>query len=307
MSIVSHERSEFISTYLNLLFMYKQLFKPTHLQEICKQCDLTPSKKYGQNYLISDAPIKKMIEVADIKKTDTIIEIGPGFGVLTFALAEKAKRVIAFEIERKLQKYWDKNTSENLEVIWGDALNKLQDISSTLHEYKVVANLPYQITSNILRTLLELENKPESITVMVQKEVADRIIAKPRSTNSGKVGEMSVLAVSVQYYGEPKIVTKVAKGSFWPAPKVDSAVLHINIKTQEYHNREFDKKFFEVVRAGFANKRKQLWRNLSVGLNLEGEKIKSVLSEIVGNEKIRAEELSVDEWIKITQLLVTDY
>ena len=287
--------------------MDRNLLKPTHLQEICKQCGLTPSKKYGQNYLISDSPIKKMIEAADVVKTDTIIEVGPGFGVLTFALTEKAKKVIAFEIERKLQKYWDEVKPDNLEVIWGNALNKVQDVSDEIKNYKVVANLPYQITSNVLRTLLELENKPKSITVMVQKEVADRIVAKP--------GDMSMLAVSVQYYGEPKIVTKVAKGSFWPAPKVDSAVLHIRIKDKGLRNiqlldeiasngiggKEFDKLFFEVVKAGFANKRKQLWRNLSVGLKSDSEEIKDILKEVVGNEKIRAEELSVEQWVEITK------
>lgn len=276
--------------------MNKDLFRPTHLQELCKQYNLNPSKKYGQNYLITDSPVKKMIEAADLKKTDIVVEIGPGFGVLTFALAEKVEKVIAFEIEKKLEEYWEENSLENLEVIWGNALNHLADISSKLLEYKVVANLPYQITSNILRTLLELENKPKSITVMVQREVADRIIAKP--------GDMSMLAVSVQYYGEPKKIVKVSKGNFWPSPKVDSAVLHIDINSKQ-ESREFDEKFFEVVRAGFANKRKQLWRNLSVGLKLENEEIKSILKQILGNEKIRAEELCVEDWVKITNHLTT--
>lgn len=231
-----------------------------------------------------------MIDVADIKKTDTVVEIGLGFGVLTFALVEKVRRVIAFEIEKKLEKYWEENAPGNLEVIWGNALNKLQDISYKLHDYKVVANLPYQITSNVLRTLLELENKPESITVMVQKEVAERIIAKP--------GDMSMLAVSVQYYGEPKIVVKVSKGNFWPSPKVDSAVITIALKHKSA-TAQFDKRFFEIVKAGFANKRKQLWRNLAVGLKMPDQKIKDLLIEIVGNEKVRAEELSVREWIRV--------
>jgi 16S rRNA (adenine1518-N6/adenine1519-N6)-dimethyltransferase len=276
--------------------MYQNLLKPTHLQELCKQSGLTPSKKYGQNYLITESPIKKMIEAAGVEKEDTVVEIGPGFGVLTFALAEKVQKVIAFEIEKKLQSYWDKVSPDNLKVVWGNVLNHVEDESERLEDYKVVANLPYQITSNVLRALLELENKAESITVMVQKEVADRIVAKP--------GAMSILAVSVQYYGESKIVTKVAKGSFWPAPKVDSAVLHIVIKEGGTNNKEFDNKFFEVVRAGFANKRKQLWRNLSVGLKLEGQSMKDALKEVVGNEKVRAEELSIEQWVKITNCII---
>ncbi|HQF57026.1 MAG TPA: 16S rRNA (adenine(1518)-N(6)/adenine(1519)-N(6))-dimethyltransferase RsmA [Candidatus Magasanikbacteria bacterium] len=277
--------------------MYNDLFKPTHLQKLCQECSLNPSKKYGQNYLITEAPIKKMLEVAKIKKTDTILEIGPGFGVLTLALVKEAKKVIAFEIERKLENYWQEKIVNkklnNLEIIYGNALNKIQDISNKIQQYKVVANLPYQITSNILRKILELENKPESITIMVQKEVAERICAKP--------GEMSVLAISVQYFAEPIIITKVSRGSFWPSPKVDSAVLYIKIKNQK--NKKSEKSeidlFFRVMKAGFANKRKQLWRNLSEGLQLDKDKVKNILKNKVGNEMIRAEELSVAQWKKI--------
>jgi len=277
--------------------MYNDLFKPTHLQKLCQECSLNPSKEYGQNYLITEAPIKKMLEVAKIKKTDTILEIGPGFGVLTLALVKEAKKVIAFEIERKLENYWQEKIVNkklnNLEIIYGNALNKIQDISNKIQQYKVVANLPYQITSNILRKILELENKPESITIMVQKEVAERICAKP--------GEMSVLAISVQYFAEPIIITKVSRGSFWPSPKVDSAVLYIKIKNQK--NKKSEKSeidlFFRVMKAGFANKRKQLWRNLSEGLQLDKDKVKNILKNKVGNEMIRAEELSVAQWKKI--------
>ena len=276
--------------------MNEDLFRPTCLQELCKKYNLSPSKKYGQNYLITDSPIKKMIEAADLKKSDTVVEIGPGFGVLTFALTEKVNKVIAFEIEKKLEEYWQENSPENLEMIWGNVLNQFPTISFQLLEYKVVANLPYQITSNILRTLLELENKPESITVMVQREVADRIVAKP--------GDMSMLAVSVQYYGESKKIAKVSKGNFWPSPKVDSAVLHIDINSKQ-EDKEFDKKFFRVVKAGFANKRKQLWRNLAVGLKIEAEQIKHILNIVTGNEKVRAEELSVEQWKEITDILNT--
>lgn len=250
-----------------------------------------------------------MIEAAELKKTDTVIEIGPGFGVLTFALVEKVKLVTTFEIERKLEGYWEEKVEElkikrlkdcgEIKIIWGNFLTEFKKQSSNLpifqSSYKVVANLPYQITSNILRTLLEAENKPESITVMVQREVAERICAKP--------GNMSVLAVSVQYYGEPKIITKVSKGNFWPSPKVDSAVLYIRIKDQGSRNKRFDELFFKVVKAGFKNKRKQLWRNLSDGLKLDKEEIKQILISVVGNEKVRAEELSVNEWEKIVEYI----
>ncbi|MBU0596905.1 ribosomal RNA small subunit methyltransferase A, partial [Patescibacteria group bacterium] len=229
--------------------MDKDLFKPTKLKQLCEKYQLRPSKQYGQNFLISESVIEKIIKAGDLKKNDTVVEIGPGFGVLTFAMAPLVKRVIAFEIERRLDEYWQKNKSENVEIIWGDALKRLTAYGLRLKPgYKVVANLPYQITSQVLRVLLEQENKPESITVMVQKEVGERIVAKP--------GDMSLLALSVQYYGEPKIITKVSKGNFWPEPKVDSAVFTISKISRV--SKFTDEEFFRIARAGFANKRKQL-------------------------------------------------
>ncbi|PIR78130.1 MAG: ribosomal RNA small subunit methyltransferase A [Candidatus Magasanikbacteria bacterium CG10_big_fil_rev_8_21_14_0_10_36_16] len=266
----------------------QNLYKPSYLIELCKKYNLSPSKKYGQNYLMTKIYIDKMLEAGEINKEDLVVEVGLGFGVLTFALVEKAGKVVAFEIEQKLKDYWEENKSENLEIVWGDVMRKFNEVN--LKKYKLIANLPYQITSGILRMFLEMENKPEKIVVMVQKEVAERITAKK--------GDMSVLAISVQYYGQPRVVAKVTKGNFWPSPKVDSAVLLIdNIKSPQ--NDFSDEYFFTVVKAGFVQKRKQLWRNLSQGLNLDGEKIKSILQEICGNDKIRAEELGVEEWVKI--------
>ena len=276
----------------------QNVYKPSYLIELCKKYNLSPSKKYGQNYLMTKIYIDKMLEAGEINKDDLVVEVGPGFGVLTFALAEKAGKIVSFEIEQKLREYWEENALENLEIIWGDVVKQFSVSKFSApggpalgwKKYKVVANLPYQITSAILRMFLELENKPESMVIMVQKEVAQRITAKK--------GDMSVLAISVQYYGQPKVVAKVTKGNFWPSPKVDSAVLLINnIKSP---NNDFsDERFFEVVKAGFAQKRKQLRRNLSQGLKLDAEKVKEILVEVCGNEKIRAEELGVEEWIEI--------
>lgn len=288
-------------------------FTPTVLKELCKKYDLLPSKRYGQNYLIEEWPVKKMIEIAEINKKDTVIEIGPGFGVLTFALAEKVKKVVAFEIEKKLEDYWTEQTEtkklENLEIIFTNALYGLKSyVLSPMSSYKIIANLPYQITSDLLRTIFELKNKPESVTIMVQKEVAERICAKP--------GEMSLLAVAVQYYGEPQIANIITKGNFWPSPKVDSAILHITLPPNHLNTQSLnhfttnhttivdDKEFFKVVKAGFAQKRKQLWNNLSKGLKIDGQKIKNILNEVTGNEKIRAEELSVQDWHKITNKII---
>lgn len=261
------------------------------IQELCKLYGFVPSKQYGQNYLINDGIVEKIVKAANLQSTDTVIEIGPGFGVLTFALAQRAKKVIAFEIEKKLTEYWEENKLSNLEIIFGDALKNLRSYVIHHTSYKVVANIPYQITSQILRTILELPNKPSLIVVMVQKEVAQRICAKPP--------DMSLLALSVQYYGQPEIVDFVTKGNFWPAPKVDSAILRIKTLKHENIKTASDEQFFKFAKAGFAQKRKQLWKNLAEGLKLDKDKVKAVLNEVVGNEKVRAEELGVEEWRRI--------
>jgi 16S rRNA (adenine1518-N6/adenine1519-N6)-dimethyltransferase len=289
--------------------MYNNLFNPTHLKRLCDKYKLNPSKKYGQNFLISENPIKAMIEAGELKKTDAVIEIGPGFGVLTLAVAPLVEKVIAFEIERKLEGYWDEignneingnreiNGNNNIEMVWGNAVKNLTPHTLSLKPgYKVMANLPYQITSHVLRVILESENKPERIIVMVQKEVAERICAKP--------GEMSLLAVSVQYYGEPKIVARVTRGNFWPEPSVDSAIIAISkLSRVSRLSSVSDADFFKVVKAGFANKRKQLWRNLSVGLDLAGERAKDVLKSAGLGEKARAQELSVKDWTVVVEKL----
>lgn len=276
------------------------ILSPAELKSLCVKYHLNPSKQYGQNYLISDAPIKKMIAAAELRADDCVVEIGPGFGILTFSLAPKVKKIIAFEIEKKLMLFWEAKQKEfpNVEIVWGNALQQLKIISEKLKgNYKVLANLPYQITANLLRTLLELKNKPERIIIMAQKEVAERICAK--------AGDMSMLAVSVQYYGEPKIIGKVSRGNFWPSPKVDSATLCIKIFKHKNKETFSDEAFFRVVRAGFTNKRKQLWHNLSNHLRLEQTKVKNAIKSAVGNAKIRAEDLRVEDWKEIVDKLNT--
>lgn len=261
---------------------------PTQLKELCIKYSLSPSKEYGQNYLISDKPILAMLEAADLTSSDTVFEVGPGFGVLTFALLEKAKKVIAFEIEKKLLPYWEEKEKNypNLHMVWGNVLFKLEEETKKEGKYKIIANLPYQITSHFLRTVFSLDNKPEQVLLMVQKEVGERMQARP--------GNMSLLSLSVQYYGKVKIIEKVPAGSFWPVPKVDSCV--VEIRDIEETDPIEEKWFFRLAKAGFQNKRKQLWKNISVGLHLPSEETKQRVEKICGNEKIRAEELGVENW-----------
>ncbi|MFH1789787.1 MAG: 16S rRNA (adenine(1518)-N(6)/adenine(1519)-N(6))-dimethyltransferase RsmA [bacterium] len=267
------------------------------VKQLCAQYKLKPSKNRGQNFLINEMPIEKMISACEITKSDTVVEIGPGFGALTLALAKKAKKVIAFEVEKKLQNYWDellfeKSSSNNIEIIWQDALAVLAKNNNINlpSSYKVVANLPYQITSPIIRTFLESGKKPKSMTIMVQKEVAERICASPPN--------MSLLSVAVQFYSNAKIVVNAPKTFFWPQPKVDSAVIKLD-NIQKKHNID-EKKFFKVVRAGFANKRKKLSSNLSGLLNIYDKSIvSSAFEKAKLNANVRAQELSVEQWIEL--------
>ena len=284
--------------------MNEKLFNVDYLKHLCQKFQLRPSKEYGQNYLINPEVIETMIAVSGVKKTDTIVEVGPGFGILTLDLAAKAKKLLAFEIELKLKPYWEEistrlsqSKENNFEIIWGNVLRT--DPKVFPKNYKVVANLPYQITSPVLKLFLEdLENKPKELTVMVQKEVAQRICAKP--------GEMSVLALAVQYFGHPEIVGEVTNKNFWPVPQVDSAILKITPFKHTTTSAE-DQAFFKFAKIGFAQKRKLLIKNLlpTIGKQYK-EKFIIELKQMGFTETVRAQELSVANWkqlVKISTLL----
>ncbi|MEK7131525.1 MAG: 16S rRNA (adenine(1518)-N(6)/adenine(1519)-N(6))-dimethyltransferase RsmA [Patescibacteria group bacterium] len=271
------------------------LYNINYLQHLCKKFGLIPSKKYGQNFLINEEPIAKMLEAAEITKDDVVVEVGPGFGVLTLALAEKAQKVLAFEIEKKLEPYWNElkeiKKLGNLEIIWGNILYEIKNLK--IKNYKIISNLPYQITSNVIRKFLETENKPELMVLMVQKEVAERICAKP--------GDMSVLAISVQCSAEPEIVMYVPKSYFWPVPGVDSAVIKIRSRELGVGSRKQDEGFFKIVKAGFANRRKMLIKNLSSVM--DKKKLPAIFKELGISDKARAQELSVEQWISLVRKL----
>jgi len=275
-----------------------RFFTKTEIQRLCQQYGFNPSKQYGQNYLLNLEPIERMVESAEIKKTDTIVEVGPGFGVLTFALAEVAREVISFEIEKKLEKYWEeeKKNFPNIKLEWGNVLYRFKERQKDFKKYKVVANLPYQITSPILKLFLEdVEHQPEAMVLLVQKEVAERICARP--------GEMSVLAVTVQFFGQPEIVGFVPRHLFWPEPKVDSAILRINKVAKNNFAPPMDfsvSDFFKFVRAGFLNRRKLLHKNISAlfGKN-DKNKVEIIWKQLNLDKNCRAQELSVSDWLNI--------
>ena len=213
-------------------------------RDICQELELDPVKSKGQNFLIETKVVDDIIKVAALEHNETVLEIGPGLGILTQELVKHAGKVIAVELDKKLFVYLKSKfkTVTNLELIEGDILEILNNFTEKIlgKKYKVVANLPYQITSYVLRRLLELENKPTELVVMVQKEVAERICAQ--------AGQMSILAVMVQYYSQPEIVRIVGKNNFWPEPQVESAVLKLRVNKSS-GNKIDEKEFFKIGRA----------------------------------------------------------
>lgn len=248
--------------------------------------NIKPKKYLGQNFLINHGIIEKIIRAGELTKNDVVLEIGPGSGVLTQALAEKAGKVIAIEKDVRLiseLKNRFKNF-ENIEIIEGDILKvSSEDYNLKAESYKLIGNIPYYITSHLLRKVLSSPGsgwpKPELIILMVQKEVAQRIVAKPP--------DMSLLALSVQLYSNPKIVSYVSKGSFRPIPKVDSAILKIEPKEDVDHG--LIEKALVLAKKAFASKRKQLKNTLG----------KKILEKSNIESKKRPEELELDSWKKL--------
>jgi 16S rRNA (adenine1518-N6/adenine1519-N6)-dimethyltransferase len=264
---------------------------------------LKAKKSLGQNFLKDEDILERIIESAKLSKEDTVLEIGPGQAALTEKLAKVSKKVIAIEIDDRLIEPLHTKLvgNENVEILHGDILQiNLPELieKSNLQEsgYKVVANIPYYITAPIVRLLLETKFPPAEVILMVQKEVAERIAAKP--------GAMSILAVSVQYYAKAEYLFTVLRESFEPIPKIDSAVIKIT-RNKEPLERSKDetKKFFKIVRAGFSAKRKTLVNNLANGLQLEKAEIEQKLVSLGFFGNTRAQELSVEDWKKLAEKL----
>jgi len=260
------------------------------MKEILEKFNTKPSKRLGQNFLTDKNILQKIIAASDIKKSDIILEVGPGTGILTAELAKKSNKVIAVEKDKKMVEALTEVLKDfkNVEVISQDILKF--DINK---KYKVVANIPYYLTSALIRKFLEADNQPTGMILMIQKEVAQRICQTPPN--------MSLLSVSVQFYAKPEILFYVSKNSFWPAPKVDSAVIKITPKNDR--NKINPILFFKVVKAGFSSPRKQLAGNLSKGLKIKKEEVEKLLLQNNINPKQRAETLSVEDWKKLVNSL----
>ena len=263
----------------------------TKIAEILDRHGLGALKRLGQNFLVDQNIIKKMVGL--VSSDDTVIEVGPGFGSLTIPTAKKVKKLIAIEKDKKIAQVLEDEflgQLNNTTLIRGDVL---KDCVIPSEKYLVLANTPFYITSPVIKMFLESTNPPSKMILMTQKEVAQRICSKPP--------EMNILAISVQFYANPKIAFKVSRNSFWPSPKVDCAVLIIERKDSL---PKIDiKKFFKIVKAGFSHPRAQLLNNFSKGLKLDKEKVKEIMLSLEIHPKKRAESLSIDEWVKLTSKL----
>jgi 16S rRNA (adenine1518-N6/adenine1519-N6)-dimethyltransferase len=250
-------------------------------------------KSLGQNFLKDESVIEQILAVAEIGPEDRVFEIGPGTGVLTKVLDSRAKQVVAMELDHqlveRLTEHFEK--SEGISILEGNILDaNLHEILThagyVSGQYKVVANIPYYITAPIIRTLLSLTMQPQSLTLMVQKEVAERLTAKP--------GAMSLLSLMAQYYSDAHIAFTVPKEAFDPTPKVDSAVIHL-VPKQSFDSIK-DRKFFRIARAGFAARRKTLANNLASSLKIEKKSVEAFLGARGLRRDIRAQALSVSDW-----------
>jgi 16S rRNA (adenine1518-N6/adenine1519-N6)-dimethyltransferase len=259
-----------------------------------------PRKKWGQNFLTDARILESIVDAAQVGPDETILEIGPGLGHLTRALARRAGRVVAVEIDHALAEKLTADFADapNVEIIPGDILQfepvewlARGHATAQVVPFKVVANLPYYITSAVLRHILQAAHKPRVVVVMVQREVAQRIVAQPP--------QMSLLAVSVQFFARAQIVRTIAAGAFSPRPKVDSAVVRLDVFEHPPLAEKDTVRFFEIVRAGFGERRKQLRNSLARGLALDPDAVVAALARAHIDPTRRAETLSLDEWRRL--------
>lgn len=245
------------------------------------------NKSLGQHWLTDKAALEGICDLAGVDSEDVVVEVGPGPGTLTHYLSERAQKVIAVEFDQKLaQELTKKYADTNVEVRSEDILKF--DLTALPHPYKVVANIPYYLTSNLLRTLCESTNPPESMTLLVQKEVAERIASVP--------GKMSLLSVSVQFYCEVEMGEFVPAYLFTPPPKVDSQVIKMTYRAEPLFENVDTTKFFKIVKAGFSERRKKLRSSLSGGLQIEKSEAQKMLKSAGINPDQRAQELSLADW-----------
>ena len=281
------------------------LAKPQNTIAVLQRYNFRFQKKFGQNFLIDESVIRRIVEGAGITKDDLVLEIGPGIGTMTQYMADAAGGVLAVEIDRNLKPVLEDTLYEyqNVEIIWGDILK--QDLPAVLSEkalgrkVKVVANLPYYITTPIIMDLLEQRLDIECITVMIQKEVAVRMQAGPGSKDYG------ALSLAVQYYTEPEVIAKVPPNCFIPRPNVESAVIRLSVLDRPSVSVQDEKLLFKLIRASFNQRRKTLLNGLknSPELSFTGEEIAAAIAAAGFDPAVRGEALTLTEFARLSDIL----
>lgn len=264
-----------------------------NIQPLLKRYHIQPKKSLGQNFLVEPAGLMKVIDAAELSRNEEVLEIGAGLGSLTYLLAQTCARVTTVEIDRHMLEPLAEALKPftNVQIVPGDILELDPATLVSQENYVVVANIPYYITSAIIRHLLEAAVKPSRVILTIQKEVAQRIVARD--------GKMSLLSLSVFVFGEPEIVSTIPAGSFFPAPDVDSAVLRIRLHPEPLISSSQLDLFFKLAHAGFGQKRKTLRNSLSAGLSLPANEVEARLLEADIEPSRRAETLSMAEWARL--------
>lgn len=269
-------------------------------KQLCEEYHIQPKKSLGQNFMHDPNSLEKIISTAELMPEDTVVEIGPGTGELTAHLAKMARHVMAIELDERLEPLLSDRFADvkNTYFVFQDILKT--DVLGLVgaSDFVVVANVPYYITTAILQHLLEQKRRPRRIVITMQYEVAQRIVAKP--------GDMTLLAVSVQFYGIPTIASKLNPAVFWPRPGIDSAILRVDTFPQPQVDVPSDKAFFRVVKAGFSQKRKQLRNSLSGGLQIKNGEASDLLDKAGIDATRRAETLNLEEWALLTRIMVDE-
>jgi len=273
---------------------------PLNTADLLKQYGLHANKRLGQNFLQDPYALQKIANLAEIHPTDTVLEIGPGLGSLTRYLAAAAQKVVAVELDENLFPPLKTVIApyRNIQLVHSDILDIEPEKIIEQPDYLVVANIPYYITSAVIRHLLESHPKPRRVVLTIQKEVAERICAGP--------GDMSLLALSVQVYGHPQVAAHISAGAFFPAPKVDSSVLVVDIYSEPLVAAHLLDIFFLLIKAGFSQKRKKLRNSISAGMRQSTAEIEKLLRAADIDPQRRAETLSLAEWGRLSDQYSVD-
>ncbi len=271
--------------------------KPLHIPELLRRYNLSPQKSLGQNFLVDHNALLKVVEDADISKGDRVLEIGAGIGNLTRLLAVRAKQVTAVEIDQGLFPILEDVTGpfDNIHLVKGDFLEMPLDSLFSEDGYLVVANIPYYITSAVIRHLLEAKLKPARIVLTMQREVAERVLNKDE--------KMSLLSLSVQVYGQARIGSHIPASCFYPEPNVDSSVLIIDVYSQPKLSTEGIKTLFDLAHAAFNQKRKMLRGSLSPLLGMDKQSTAELLEKADIDPRRRPEALSLEDWIRLVEVV----